>query len=78
MLVLYTDICTPCKYKVQMNHLRHAARQRGTDVKVLEVKYHPEWLEEARQLSALALPFVYDTEAKISVSLKNIRTEMPL
>lgn len=72
MLIVYTDICVPCKYKAHLRLLNHVAKQLKVDVKILETKYRPELLAEARERSKLPLPFVYNEDSGQSIELKNI------
>lgn len=73
MFVIYTNTCTPCKYRSQLNFINTLARERKTEVKIVETKYNAALLDEARYVSDIELPFVYNSDKRVSVRMSDVR-----
>jgi hypothetical protein len=73
VLIIYTNVCTPCKYRSQLAYVNRLARQQNTQVKIVETKYNPNALLEVRAISDMPLPFVYNDDTKMIVRLLNIQ-----
>lgn len=73
MLIVYTNVCTPCKYRSQMRHIDNRARELNTKVKTVETKYNPEFLKQSQEVSDVQLPFVYNTDTRSSLSLNEVK-----
>lgn len=73
MFIIYTDVCTPCKYRAQLRHVNRIARQRGVAVIIKETKYNPALLKEAQELSSEKMPFVFDDVVEMAIPLFNVQ-----
>jgi hypothetical protein len=73
MLVVYTNKCIPCKYKSEIRAVNSIARSLNTGVIIKEVRSNKALMKQAAMVSDVALPFVYNTDKKSSISLYHIR-----
>jgi hypothetical protein len=75
MIVIYTAVCAPCRYRAQMRHAKWYARSIGVEAKVVEAIGNPEVVKEARKLSTLPMPFVYNDATGDSIALAEFKTD---
>lgn len=75
MIIVYTKVCAPCRYRAQLSHVKRYARFIGAEYKVVELIGQPEKERLVRQLSNLDLPFVYNDQTQASESLGGFNQE---
>lgn len=55
-----------------MRHINFVARQNNTQVIIAETKFRPDLLAQARDVSQLPLPFVYNDQTGVAIELKDV------
>lgn len=72
MIVVYSKTCAPCKYRVELIHIKKFARSIGAEVKIVETLSRADLEKEAKLLSEIDMPFVYNTNTRSSMALTEV------
>lgn len=72
MITIYTDRCLTCKYKTEVKVVKAFARSIGSQVQIKKTRYNHVIEAEAKQLTDVPMPYVYNDETKCAVALIGI------
>lgn len=73
-LVIFSPVCTPCKYKIALNTVKSYAKQHGLAIEIKNTLYSLENKKLAESIGQ-ALPFVYNSESERSTELVGVTHE---
>lgn len=78
MIKLYTRTCAPCQYRVQLSHLKAYASRLNTELKIIETIGRPDLEQKAKDLTDVTIPFVYNTETRGSIAMREVTREISI
>ena len=74
-LIIYTDRCVPCVYKHDFKLVKQFAKKNDYNVQVRRTAISKDWQREAKEVSDIELPYIYNPDTTASVRLQGVNEQ---